>query len=109
MALEELSGNLLLATLPERPLLGTELAHLQDIVSDQTDRNVLIDLSRIEVLTYESLTYIVILHKSLAGIGRRLILCNTSMPARRLLERMGLEQILTFTDINTVSTETTST
>ena len=105
MTFEELSEDLLLVTLPEQPLLGKELAHLRDIASDQTDRTVIIDLSRTELLTYVSLTCIVILHTSLADTGRRLILCNPSVSTRRLLERMDLDQILTITDINTTSME----
>jgi len=105
MTLEELSEDLLLVTLPERPLLGKELARLRDIADDQTDRAVVIDLSRTEVLTYESLTCIVILHTSLADMGRRLIICNLSASTRRLFERMGLDQMLTITNINTTSTE----
>lgn len=105
MAFQNLSGDLLVVTLPEQPRLGKELEHLHQVAGEQCDRDVIIDLSRVEMLTSESICDLMILNTTLLGFSRKLILCNVPGPIRNLFERTGLNQVFHFADSKAAAME----
>ncbi len=105
MARQNLSGDLLVITLPGQPQLGPELHNLHEIAEEQSDRDVIIDLARVEMLTSESICDLMILNTTLIGFSRRLILCNTPVMIRQIFERTGLDQVFNFADSKTAAME----
>ena len=105
MACQNLSGDLLVITLPQQPQLGPELQSLHEIADEQSDRDIIIDLSSVEMLTSESICDLMILNTTLIGFGRRLILCNTPVMIRQVFERTGLDRVFNFADSKTAAME----
>ena len=50
MGIVSFSENIVLVTLPERPQLSDELETINEIISNRSDQNVVIDFSRAETL-----------------------------------------------------------
>ncbi len=98
MSIQNFLEDVLLVTLPEEPHLGNELETLNEIAGEGCRRDVIIDFSRVEVLTSESICALMILEKYLSGSGRQLILCNVSLEVRHIFKRTGLEAVFQFTD-----------
>jgi len=105
MACQNLSGDLLVITLPQQPQLGPELQNLHEIADEQCDRDVIIDLSRVEMLTSESICDLMVLNTTLIGFSRRLILCNTPVAIKQVFERTGLDRVFSFADSKTAAME----
>ena len=87
----EPKDEVLLAVLPKEPQLRHELETINETVSSNDDYDVVIDFSRVEVLTSSSISNLVILHNLLCERGRQLILCNVTMPTRGLFNVVGLD------------------
>ena len=105
MTFQNLSGDLLVVTLPEQPQLGTELENLHEVADEQCDRDVVIDLCRVEMLTSESICDLMILNTTLIGLGRKLILCNLPAPIMKIFQRTGLDQVFCFADSKAAAME----
>ncbi len=98
MGIQNLSDNILLATLPEQPHLGNELDAINKIVSEGCDRNVIIDFYQVKMLTSESICSLIILERLLSGLGHKLVLCNVPAEIKQIFTRTGLEPSFEFAD-----------
>ena len=105
MTFQNLSGDLLVVTLPEQPQLGSELENLHETADKKFDRDVIIDLSHVEMLTSESICDLMILNTTLLGLNRKLILCNLPASIRQVFERTGLDQVFNFADSKAAAME----
>jgi len=91
MSIEYLPDNVLFAVLSKEPQLRQELETINETISSNGDYDVVIDCTRVEVLTSSSICNLVILHNMLCKHGRELILCNVALPTRGLLNVVGLD------------------
>lgn len=98
MGIQYFSGNILLITLPERPQQDDELEEVTKILSEKVDHDVMVDFSRVELLTSATLCRLMILDRLLRGLGRVLILYNVSSEIKHVFIRTGLETVFEFAD-----------
>lgn len=91
MSVEYLADKVLFAVLPKEPQLRQELETINETVSNDGNNDVVIDFTRVEVLTSSSISNLVILRNLLHEQGRQLILCNVALPTRGLLNVVGLD------------------
>jgi anti-anti-sigma regulatory factor len=98
MGIQSLSEDVLLITLPEQPQQGDELETVNNMLSETVDRDVVIDFSKVEMLTSESICGLMILDKLLRGSGRRLVLCSLPSAIKQIFVRTGLLTVFQFAD-----------
>jgi anti-anti-sigma regulatory factor len=91
-------AGILLAVLPKEPQLRRELETINDTISNDGDYDVVIDFTRVEVLTSSSISNLVILHNLLCEHGRQLILCSVSLPTKGLFNVVGLADLFSFAE-----------
>ena len=90
MGIQYFSEDLLLITLPEQPQHGDEIDIANKMLSDSVDLDVMVDFSKVEILTSESICGLMILNKLLQGAGRKLVLYNLTYAIKQIFERTGL-------------------
>ena len=98
MGIENFSENAVLVTLPEEPQVSRELITVNENISDRGGCDVIIDFSRVEILTSSSICNLMILHKLLRECGHRLIFCNVSFPTRCIFRMVGLDEFFEVVD-----------
>ena len=96
MGLRNLSEDVLLVTLPRLPQQSDELEAVNTMLSEAIDRDIVIDFSRVEMLTSESICGLLILSKLLSGAGRQLVLCSTPPAINDIFVRTGLLSVFEF-------------
>jgi anti-anti-sigma regulatory factor len=95
MQIEHLPENVLLICLQE-PQLRTELIALNEMLSNECTCDVIIDFSRIEIMTSEGISSLIILERLLKSYGHKIILCAVSSNNKQVLERTGIEPLFEF-------------
>lgn len=98
VGIQYFSDNILLITLPERPQQGDELEEVTKILSEKADHDVMVDFSRVELLTSATLCRLMILDRLLRGLGRVLVLYNVFSEIRHVFIRTGLETVFEFAE-----------
>jgi anti-anti-sigma factor len=87
--------------LPAEPQLRSELALLHDRISETNDVDLVLDLSRVEILSSPSLGTLLGLHRLLLDKGRRLILCQLRLVTRGILRVAGLGSVFNLAETKT--------
>ena len=95
MEIKYLPENILFVYLDEAQLRN-ELVAVNEILSNGCTNDVIIDFSRIELLTSEGISSMIILERLLNGCGHKIILCGVSANNRQVLERTGIEPLFEF-------------
>lgn len=90
MGVQNYSKDILLITLPEQPHHGQEIDMVNKLLSDSVDFNVLVDFTKVEILTSESICGLMILSKLLEGSGHTLVLFNLPATIKQIFVRTGL-------------------
>jgi len=85
VGIQNLSENVLLITLPEQPQRGDELEKVKRVLSEELNLNVVVDFSRVQMLTSEILCGLITLNRSLREFGRLLVLCNVPSKIKHIL------------------------
>jgi len=98
MGLRNLSEDVLLVTLPKQPQQSDELEAVNTMLGEAIDRDIVIDFSRVEMLTSESICGLLILAKLLSGAGRQLVLCSAPPAIKDIFVRTGLLSVFEFAD-----------
>jgi anti-anti-sigma regulatory factor len=98
MGIQNYSEDILLITLPEQPQHGQEIDIVNKLLSDSVDFNVLVDFTKVEILTSESICGLMILSKLLEGSGRKLVLFNIPPAIRQIFVRTGLLTVFELAD-----------
>lgn len=93
MGIQNFSEDILLITLPEQPQYGDEIEIVNRMLSDSVDLDVMVDFSKVEILTSESICGLMILSKLLQGAERKLVLYNLPSAIRQIFERTGLVSV----------------
>ncbi len=90
MGIQNYSENVLLITLPKLPQYGEEIDVANKLLSDSVDFDVLVDFSKVEILTSESICGLMILDKLLKGSGRKLVFFDLPSAIKQIFVRTGL-------------------
>ena len=98
MGVQTFSEDILLITLPEQPQHGDEIEIVNKLLSDSVDFDVMVNFSKVEMLTSESICGLMILSKLLQGAGRKLVLYNLPPAIKQIFERTGLITIFDLAD-----------
>ncbi len=97
MDIRHLESDILFASLPAEPQLGPELALLRSNSLGAQDKHLILDLSRVEIITSPSIGGLLLLRRTLSERGRRLILCNVHLATRCILRVVGLDRLFEVT------------
>jgi anti-anti-sigma regulatory factor len=90
MGIQTFSEDILLITLPEQPQHSDEIDIVNKLLSDSVDFDVMVDFSKVEMLTSGSICGLMILSKLLQGAERKLVLYNLPVAIKQIFERTGL-------------------
>jgi anti-anti-sigma factor len=98
MAIQNLSENIVVVTLPEEPLINNDLENVNEFINKEGNCHVVIDFSRVEVLTSSNLSNLLILRESLRKSGYQLVFCSVSMATKGIFIVAGLDTFFDFAD-----------
>ena len=98
MGIQDLSEGVLLITLPPQPQQSDEFEKVNNMLSEAIDSDIVMDFSKVEMLTSESICGLLILSKLLAGAGHQLVLCSVPPPINDIFVRTGLLSVFEFAD-----------
>ena len=98
MGIQTFTEDILLITLPEQPQHGDEIDIVNKLLSDSVDFDVMVDFSKVEMLTSESICGLMILSKLLQGAGRKLVLYNLPSAIQQIFVRTGLVTVFDLAD-----------
>lgn len=93
-----LEPDVLYVFLPPEPMLRPELTLLRERLPQGPDRHLILDLSRVEIITSPSIGNVLLLQRQLTQRGRRLILCSARLATRCIFRVAGLDTLLDFVE-----------
>jgi len=97
MGIQNLSKDVLFVDLPFKELqMGDELKSLNEIVSNRSDCDVVVDFSKVEIVTSSNISNLLALRALLREHGRQLILCGVSAPTKGIFTVAGLDAVFEF-------------
>jgi len=96
MGIQNFLEDILLIILPQQPQHGQEIEIVNKLLSDAVDFDVMVDFSKVEILTSESICGLITLDKLLKASGRKLVFFNIPSAIKQIFVRTGL---LTFFDL----------
>ena len=99
MKIQNLSKDILLVELPSKgPRISHELKAVNETISKKSDRDVIIDFSRVEIINSSNISNLLIMHNLLHDSGHRLILCNVATVTKCIFVVAGLDKVFDFAD-----------
>jgi len=98
VSIRNLAQDVLFVLLPPEPDLCAELKRLNEQVSTKCDFHVIVDLSRVEIITSPGISNLLILRKWLKGAGRRLILCGVRFATKCVFKLAALDTVFEFAE-----------
>jgi anti-anti-sigma regulatory factor len=96
MPIANLSEDVLLIALPEQPQDTDELDEVNKMFGDSVDRDVIVDLSKVQVLTSGTICGLIILDRLLRGGGHQLVLFNVPSSVKKVFVRTDLLTVFEF-------------
>ncbi len=103
MGIQNLSENVVLVDLPQEPEMADELISVTEVVRDRDGCNVVIDFSKVDIVTSSSLSKLLKLRKVLADCGHRLVFCSVAAPTRGIFKVTALDRIFELADDKSVA------
>jgi anti-anti-sigma regulatory factor len=91
MDAQQLEPDVLLVFLRPEPQLHAELTQLRQVVAQARSDHLILDFSRVEIITSASIGSLLLLKQTLSQQERRLILCNARLATRCILRVVGLD------------------
>jgi anti-anti-sigma factor len=99
MGIRNFSEDVLLADLPFEELqMGNELKNLNEIVITRSECDVVIDFSKVEIVTSSDISNLLAVRALLREHGRQLILCSVSTLTKGIFTVAGLDAVFEFAD-----------
>jgi len=98
MGIQKLCEDVILVELPAEPVLNEELKCLVDIICGGDACNVILDFSRVDIVTSSSISKLLKLRKLVLDWGRRLVFCNIATTTRSIFAVTAL--LTTFDIVN---------
>jgi anti-anti-sigma factor len=99
MGIQNLSEDVLFVDLPlENLQIGNELKNLNEAVVTKEDCDVVIDFSKVEIITSSDISNLLTLRTLLREHKRRLVLCSVSTLTKGIFTVAGLDAVFEFAD-----------
>jgi anti-anti-sigma regulatory factor len=99
MVIRNFSEDVLVVDLPSNePHIGNELKHLNEVVGTESNRDVVIDFFRVEIITSSDISNLLTLRALLHEHKRQLILCNVSNLTKGIFTVAGLDAVFEFAE-----------
>ena len=98
MGIQDWSKNTILVDLSGEPEMGNELGTVTEMVRNRGDCDVVIDFSRVVMVTSYSLSKLLNLRQILSDSGHKLVFCSVAMATKRIFLVTGLEGMSKFAD-----------
>ncbi|MCX5644327.1 MAG: STAS domain-containing protein [Phycisphaerae bacterium] len=98
MGIQNWSEDIMLVDLPLEPEMGEELKTITQVVRDRGDCEVVIDFSRVDIITSSSLSKLLRLKKLVSDCGHRLVFCNVAPATKGIFTVTGLDGIFEIVD-----------
>jgi len=105
MGIANFSEDILVVTLPKEPELRHDFTMINKIVSNKGGSDVIVDFTRVDVLTSSSIGNLILLRNLLHESGRRLVLCNVAPPTEGIFRVAGLSKVFDFVDDKSAALE----
>ena len=97
MGVQSFSENILVVDLPSDDVhIGSDLKNLNELIHEKSDCDVVIDCSRVEIVTSSNISNFLALRDLLREHGRQLILCCVSVPTKGIFTVAGLDAVFEF-------------
>ena len=93
MAIQNWSDEIVLVDLPEEPEMGEELKTVTTMLRDRGDCDLVIDFSKVDIVTSSSLSKLLRLRKLAADCGHRVVFCNVAAATRGIFTVTGLDGV----------------
>jgi anti-anti-sigma regulatory factor len=98
MAIQKIAENIVLVVLDPEPDMTDEFSAINEMVSTRCDFDIIMDFTRVEILTSPNISNLLILHNWLRGCGRKLILCHVALATKCIFNVAGLDTHFDFVD-----------
>jgi len=98
MAIKNSSADIVTVDLHPEPDMGTELATVANLVRLRGDCDVVVDFSKVDIVTSASLSKLLELRKLLTDRGHKLILFGLTGETRNIFEVTALDSVFEFAD-----------
>lgn len=98
MGIQNWSEDVVLVDLPSEPDLGEEIRTVTEQVRDRGDCDVVMDFSKVDIVTSSSLSKMLKLRKMLGDCGHRLIFCSVAPATKGIFTVTGLDGIFEIAD-----------
>jgi len=98
MGIQNFSEDVLLIILPEQPQHGQEIEIVIRLLRDSAGFDVMVDFSKVEILTSGSICGLITLDKLLKGSGRKLAFFNIPSAIKQIFVRTGLMAVFDLAD-----------
>lgn len=90
--------DVLCASLPAEPRVQPELALLRKHLSEREPSHLIVDLSRVEIISSPGIGALLLLRQMQAERGSRLLLCNVALATKCILRVVGLESVFDYAE-----------
>lgn len=98
MGIQNWSEDIILVDLPAEPEMGEELKTITQMARDRGDCEVVIDFSKVDIVTSSSLSKLLRLKKLMSDCGHRLVFCNVAPATKGIFTVTGLDGIFEIVD-----------
>ena len=98
MGIQNWSEEIVLVDLPAEPEMGEELKTVTQMVRDRGDCEVVVDFSKVDIVTSSSLSKLLRLKKLMSDCGHRLVFCNVAPATKGIFTVTGLDGIFEIVD-----------
>ena len=98
MGIQNWSEEIVLVDLPPEPDMGDELKTVTELVRDRGDCDVVVDFSKIDIVTSSSLSKLLKLRKLVGDCGHRLVFCSVAPATKGIFTVTGLDGVFEIVD-----------
>ena len=98
MGIQNWSENVILVNLAKEPDMGEELQTVITMVTDNTENNVVVDFSDVDIVTSSSIAKLLKLRKVLHDNNQKLVFSSVQPKTRAIFNVTGLENVFEFVD-----------
>jgi anti-anti-sigma factor len=98
MSIQDWSENIILVDLAAEPEIADELKEVLEMVRNRGDCDVVIDFSRVDIITSSSISALLRLRKLLIDCGQRLVFCNVPAGTKNVFSTTGIKEIFEFSE-----------
>ena len=98
MGIQNWSENVILVNLAKEPDMGEELQTVIDMVSEETDKDVVIDFSDTDIVTSSSIAKLLKLRKVQHDNDKKLLFSSVCPKTKSIFDITGLDNVFEFVD-----------